>query len=421
MSLLMSYLKTQAAKGTSTTLPWMAVDSSPSLPPTRDNDNQLQRYKRNILGDVLHALTGVATDEELAKQRQLDEDIRNKVTSTLTRQMAYEKTITDIIGNITNEEEVLGSHLSELARRHNEDIGKLTRLNVHHQIILEDIDKLEDVISAVWTGEATVRHAVFLSSKANLPTVAHFRTVGLYTDRNGPVIRFSTRLFKTVDVLAVNQSKAVTTLSTLGRTYYLHPGHNLLLPLTELEVRGTRIPCPSCAVLVHIDHQRYLTVSPGRLSCTHGTTTMPLNLTLGQQVDLHPEDNCVNEAVHIGRQMLRLQEFEIDTTGDKAIDTLLTAKVGQQDTQVETMVAMKDAHRLLNMKLRQDVTMAQEDISTFVQDTSLALDTVTLSTGFSLGGVAIVATIVVLIILCILCRCRAARAASRADAALEMS
>ncbi len=28
MSLLMSYLKTQAAKGTSTTLPWMAVDSS---------------------------------------------------------------------------------------------------------------------------------------------------------------------------------------------------------------------------------------------------------------------------------------------------------------------------------------------------------------------------------------------------------
>jgi hypothetical protein len=421
MSLLMSYLKAQAAKGTSTTLPWMAVDSSPSLPPTQDSDNQLLRYKRNILGDVLHALTGVATDEELAKQRQLDEDIRNKVTSTLTRQMAYEKTITDIIGNITNEEEVLGSHLSELARRHNEDIGKLTRLNVHHQVILEDIDKLEDVIAAVWTGEATVRHAVFLSSKANLPSVAHFRTVGLFMDRNGPVIRFSTRVFKTVDVLAVNQSKSVTTLSTLGRTYYLHPGHNLLLPLTELEVRGTRIPCPSCAVLVHIDHQRYLTVSPGRLSCTHSTTTVPLNLTQGQQVDLHPEDNCVNEAVHIGRQMLRLQEFEIDTTGDKAIDTLLTAKVGQQDTQVETMVAMKDAHRLLNMKLRQDVTMAQEDISTFVQDTSLALDSVTLSTGFSLGGMAIVATIVVLIILCILCRCRAARAASRANDALEMA
>jgi hypothetical protein len=420
MSLLMSYLKAQATQGTSTTLPWMATDSSPRLPATTDDDNQLQRYKRNILGDVLHALTGVATDEELAKQRQLDEDIRNKVTSTLTRQMAYEKAVTDIIGNITNEEEVLGSHLNELAKRHNEDIGKLTRLNVHHQVILEDIDKLEDVIAAVWTGEATVRHAVFLSAKANLPTVAHFRTVGLYMDRNGPVVRFSTRLFKTVDVLAVNQSKTVTTLSTLGRTYYLHPGHNLRLPLTELEVRGTRIPCTTCAVLVHMDHQRYLTVSPGRLSCTHASTVLPLNLSMGQQVDLHPEDNCVNEAVHIGRQMLRLQDFEIDTTGDKAVDTLLTAKIGQKDTQVETMVAMKDAHRLLNMKLRQDVTMAQEDITTFVEDTSLALDSVTLSTGISLGGIAVVASIVLLIILCILCRCRAARAASRAAVDTEL-
>jgi hypothetical protein len=77
MSLLMSYLKAQAAQGTSTTLPWMATDSSPALPTTLNSDNQLQRYKRNILGDVLHALTRVATDEELAKQRQLDEDIRN--------------------------------------------------------------------------------------------------------------------------------------------------------------------------------------------------------------------------------------------------------------------------------------------------------------------------------------------------------
>jgi hypothetical protein len=169
-----------------------------------------------------------------------------------------------------------------------------------------------------------------------------------------------------------------------------------------------------------MDHQRYLTVSPGRLSCTHASTVLPLNLSMGQQVDLHPEDNCVNEAVHIGRQMLQLQDFEIDTTGDKAVDTLLTAKISQKDTQVETMVAMKDAHHLLNMKLRQDVTMAQEDISTFVEDTSLALDSVTISTDFSLGGVAVVTIIVLIIVLCIVCRCRAARVASGAAADTEL-
>jgi hypothetical protein len=319
MSLLMSSLKALAVKGTSSSLPWIDPTAAPSSSPMTDKENQVHRFKRNILGDVLHALTGVATEEELAKQRQLDEDIRNKVTSTLTRQMSYEKTVSDIIGNITNEEEVLGRHLQELAQKHNEDVSKITRLNVHNQIILEDIDKLEDVLTAVWTGEATVRHAVFLSAKANLPTVAHFRAVGLHMDRNGPVVRYSTRIFKRVDVLAVNRTKLMTTLSMLGRTYYLHPGHNLQLPLTEQEVRGTRIPCPTCALLVHVDGQHYLTVSPGRLICTQGLTTSTFNLTSSQQLDIQPTDNCVNEAIHIGRRMLQLQEFEIDTTGDNVL------------------------------------------------------------------------------------------------------
>jgi hypothetical protein len=56
-----------------------------------------------------------------------------------------------------------------------------------------------------------------------------------------------------------------------------------------------------------------------------------------------------------------------------------------------------------------------------MQDTSLALDSVTLSTGVSLGGVALVMLVVALIILCIVCRCRAARAASKADAVMEMA
>ncbi len=56
-----------------------------------------------------------------------------------------------------------------------------------------------------------------------------------------------------------------------------------------------------------------------------------------------------------------------------------------------------------------------------MEDTSLALDSVTLSTSFSLGGVVFVTAIVILIVLCIVCRCRAARAASRAAADAELA
>jgi hypothetical protein len=66
MTLLMSSLKTLATQGTSSSLPWIDLTSLPASPVT-DKDNQVHRFKRNILGDVLHALTGVASEKELAK------------------------------------------------------------------------------------------------------------------------------------------------------------------------------------------------------------------------------------------------------------------------------------------------------------------------------------------------------------------
>jgi hypothetical protein len=83
---------------------------------TSSPGNLVRRYKRNILGDALNYLSGVPTAEMMAKQVKLDEEIRDKVTATLTRQMSYEHSVTDVIGNITREEEVLGRHLETLAK-----------------------------------------------------------------------------------------------------------------------------------------------------------------------------------------------------------------------------------------------------------------------------------------------------------------
>jgi hypothetical protein len=139
---------------------------------TSSPGNLVRRYKRNILGDALNYLSGVPTAEMMAKQVKLDEEIRDKVTATLTRQMSYERSVTDVIGNITREEEVLGRHLETLAKKHTMDVGRLTRFNTHRHIVLEDIDKLEDILEAAWTGTANTRHSVYLSSRAGLQQVA---------------------------------------------------------------------------------------------------------------------------------------------------------------------------------------------------------------------------------------------------------
>jgi hypothetical protein len=122
--------------------------------------------------------------------------------------------------------------------------------------------------------------------------------------------------------------------------------------------------------------------------------------------------------MYIGKIHLRLQEFNIDSAGEKEVDTLLLRKTTDPDTGVEDLAAMRAAHSALNLKLHHAVSSAQEDISTFVQDTSQQLGGFTITTGISLGGLAVVAAILLSIVTCIFCRCVAARKAASATANL---
>jgi hypothetical protein len=234
LSILMTSINQLTAIGPFAGTDSTGTDSDTSLP-----GNLVRRFKRNILGDALNYLSGVPTAEMMAKQVKLDEEIRDKVTATLTRQMSYERSVTDVIGNITREEEVLGRHLEILAKKHTMDVGRLTRFNTHRHIVLEDIDKLEDVLEAAWSGVANTRHSVYLSSRAGLQQVATFRTVGISKGRDGPIIRYVARLYRKTPVLAVSRTNLILSVATPDRLYHLHPGHNLLLPISEQEIRGT--------------------------------------------------------------------------------------------------------------------------------------------------------------------------------------
>jgi hypothetical protein len=100
------------------------------------------------------------------------------------------------------------------------------------------------------------------------------------------------------------------------------------------------------------------------------------------------------------------------------MDALLLRKTADPETVVEDLAAMKAAHSALNLKLHHAVSSAQEDITTFVQDTSQQLGGFTITIGISLGGLAMVATILLSIVTCIFCRCIAARKAATAAANL---
>jgi hypothetical protein len=112
-------------------------------------ENSVRRTKRNVFGDIMHQLFGVATDEQMQQQLQVDEEMRNKVADTLSRQVYYEKELTMAIGNITMEDDRMEGRVSELEERHNSDRDRGVRMNAHQFTLMEDMDRLEDVLEAV--------------------------------------------------------------------------------------------------------------------------------------------------------------------------------------------------------------------------------------------------------------------------------
>jgi hypothetical protein len=117
-----------------------------------EEENGIRRMKRNVFGDIMHQLFGVATDEQLQQQLRVDEELRDKVADTLTRQVYYEKELTMAVGNITMEEDRLESRVSELEQKHKSDKDRDSRMAAHRFTLMEDVDRLEDVLEAVVTG-----------------------------------------------------------------------------------------------------------------------------------------------------------------------------------------------------------------------------------------------------------------------------
>jgi hypothetical protein len=174
------------------------------------------------------------------------------------------------------------------------------------------------------------------------------------------------------------------------------------MPLTEMEVQGTREECDECAVTVHTGGRRYLVVVSGNLSCVRIGVSQPFvsKLEEGAVFKLGRDDVCNNAKMLITAGGRHVSQYVVSAAGANPLDSLVLRRK-ELSGQVAARHSVTDAHAALNIHMRQNLGMAQQDIENLISETqeSFKLYSVT-STGTLtwLGAISILALLLIAMI-----------------------
>jgi len=217
---------------------------------------------------------------------------------------------------------------------------------------------------------------------------------------DGLTLSFSARMFSSSPIKTTFYSDGILNLETMDKAYLFHAAFDLDLPITELEVRSTRVECRYCAKLVHTGHSIYMATQAGQLTCKmNGRAEEGRNITKGQRITITKPDTCWNQLLTIGGVHLRLKEYVVDTSGDNSLDLLLVHKATKDSVKMETLTDMKTTHTLLNLQLRHDLQEAKKDMNNLAVDTSLELNKGAIRSTISWSWMAAVTGIVLIFVI----------------------
>jgi hypothetical protein len=199
-------------------------------------ENGLSRTKRNVLGDFIHAITGLATDDRLNKIDQKEEEIKKKISSVLSHQVAYEEEVNAAVVGLQSEEQRIIMRLDEFEKKVDRGSQAMGRILAYQEMLREDEEMLEDVLESMRSGRAPVRLDAYLSTKSKLLTLAGYSYVGSKAVPGGAIVEYTAGLYTPATVLEEYLEGGVRHLRTEHYHYVLHPSLSLSGELSEFEV-----------------------------------------------------------------------------------------------------------------------------------------------------------------------------------------
>jgi glycogen debranching enzyme len=269
---------------------------------------------------------------------------------------------------------------------------------------MEDVDRLEDVLEAVVTGAVNTRHAAYLSAKAGMSRVASYEFLNLTAVENKLVVCYLTRLFNEVVVEVVATSATAVQIRTPSREYFLHVSHGPEMPLTEMEVQGTRDECEGCALLVHTGSRRYLVVESGGLTCdSDGIPSVCHNLTAGEVLSIKRDATCRNRLMLVSSRGRHVSHYTVSASGVDPLDSLVLRRRERTDQKLDGSHSVINTHSALNMHLRQNLGMAQQDIENLITETQESFKMYTVVSSGTTAWLSLI-TLLAILLICLIVR-----------------
>lgn len=199
---------------------------------------QGKRKKRNVFGDIVHAITGLPTEEQLSKEVALTEALRQKVLQVVKHELDFEKDTATVVGRIERNEVLLGERLSDIETRVTKSMKLLSRHIAFASVVETDKMEIEEVLYARLSGRASVKMSMELAKGAGLSGVPEFKYLESVAGEKGIETLFLGTLYAPFENLGEEiRNNDSMVMSTERRKYLMSRKKETEEVLSEWEVR----------------------------------------------------------------------------------------------------------------------------------------------------------------------------------------
>jgi len=319
-----------------------------------------RRDKRNVLGDIISSLTGLATQDTIMQQQAYDKELRRKMEELVRTQQVEANTIEKLLDDIAREEETLDGKISQLQQVHLRDMAYLQQHGIRKHMVAQDLKVMTDILASTYTGFATPVQVMRFTARMKGGNAHNFQLHGLHIAHDTLVAQYSALLYIRTSLTSVKKVEQAWHVRTDRNTFMLmdQPDmHNI--HITQHEARLLGGTCEQCTIAVHTGHGWYKTLKDGWLNCTNtGNSTF----RSGTLLHVSTGEQCHNDIMHIHTKQDRQETLSIDMTAEDTVDEQILQKYIDKGSKVEGIRKVKQQHLTAQRQLHKSILTAQQEM-----------------------------------------------------------